>query len=348
MSRFAIPVARRRLAAARPLAGFVPAAAALLVAGALACAPAVPPAMPPDAVPSDSVPPAAEEAAVEPIAAEPAPPPLVELAPLWETVPRPADGFAALAVWPGAGQRPWLLVAAAATHRLVLFDAESGELLREVGALGERAGSFREPVDVAVAGDLAFVVERGNGRVQVLRLPGLATVGFLGEGELERPRAVAVTAAAGGGWTVWVAEEATAAADEPRDGPAEPSLRRYAVAADGTSGAGEVVTFGPPDRGLPLDVGFQIAGAGRYACPEGGGWLAAGEAGEILVLPAHGVVPAARLAVEGADALVAVAVVPPAFLALAAGTTYAVTDDSRVVAVGGAEVAAAVSPLLCR
>ena len=333
MSRFAIPVARR------PLASVLPLAAALLAAGALACATAVPPAAPPAT---------ADESVVEPFAAEPEPLPLTLLAPLWETVPRPADGFAGLAVWPGAGQRPWLLVAAAATHRLVLFDAESGELLREVGALGERAGSFREPVDVAVAGDLAFVVERGNGRVQVLRLPGLATLGFLGVGELERPAAVAVEPAAGGGWTVWVAEEAAPAAEgEPAERPAAPSLRRYAVAADGTSGGGELVTLGP-DRGLPLDVGFQIAGADRYVCPDGGGWLVGGEESDVLVLPSAGLEPLARLVLAGAGTPVAVAVVPPAFSALAAGTTYALTGDSRVVAVGGAEVAAAVSPLLCR
>lgn len=348
MSRFAIPVASRPLAAARPLALLAhsapPFVLALLAAGALTCAPTVPPTVPPDTGPPDAAP-LAEAAAAEPAAAEPAPLPFALLAPLWETLPRPADGFAGLAVWPGAGQRPWLLVVAAATHRLVLFDAESGELLREVGALGERAGSFREPVDVAVAGDLAFVVERGNARVQVLRLPGLATLGFLGEGELERPAAVAVEPAAGGGWTVWVAEE-PAAAGEGR--ASELRLHRYAVAADGAAGAGEVVTFGPPDRGLPLDVGFQIAGADRYVCPDGGGWLVAGGEGEILVLPANGLEPAARLAVQGAGAPVAVAVVPPAFLSLAAGTTYAVTGDSRVVAVAGAEVAAAVSPLLCR
>jgi 3-phytase len=123
---------------------------ALLAAG---CAPRTAPATP--------APPAGEDPAPED-APEEVTVDFAEVAPLWETVARPEEGFAGLDVWPGGGQRPWLIVAAAASHRLVIFDAGSGELLRELGALGERPGRFREPVDVAVAGDLAFVVERGK------------------------------------------------------------------------------------------------------------------------------------------------------------------------------------------
>ncbi|HEX2164216.1 MAG TPA: hypothetical protein VHM02_09725, partial [Thermoanaerobaculia bacterium] len=193
-------------------------ALALLLAAALGCATAPPPVEePPPVSPAET-----ETEAVAVPAPPPEPPPLPEIAvePLWETVPRPEEGLAGLAVWPGSGDRPWVIVAAAASHRLVLFDAATGELLRELGSLGEGPGQFREPVAVAVAGDLAFVAERGNARVQVLRLPGLATVGFLGDGELARPAAVAVEPA-GERWAVWVAEEGVSGAPPAADAPFE-------------------------------------------------------------------------------------------------------------------------------
>jgi 3-phytase len=371
-------------------------AAALLPALAVAaCAPPpAPPAVPPgepEVVAAGPVEAAAEEA-VEPA---PEPLPVVALAPLWETVPRPEEGLAGVAVWPGAGQRPWLLVAAAASHRLVLFDAGTGELLRELGSLGERAGSFREPVGVAVAGDLAFVVERGNARVQVLRLPGLATVGLLGEGELERPAAVAVEPAAEG-WTVWVAEEAVVVEEPPEAGapPAEPgftpppppahaTVHRFTVAADGSplagrplrirlpagrvvalaldpGGAAALVAVASPDEnvgsgrstslldGRPVDVvDGAVAGADAFPCPAGYGWLVALPLGGFLALSPEGPAAGASLVLDGAAAPLALAVSHQPLAGLPAGTLYAVTDDSRVVAVGGGELAAALAPRLC-
>lgn len=314
---------------------------------ALAAAPACAPRPAPPSTPA-SLPEAVEDAAGGGADAEvppaPEPLPVVALSPLWETVARPEEGFAGLAVWPGAGQRPWLVVAAAASHRLVLFDAESGELLREVGALGDRAGSFREPVAVAVGGDLAFVVERGNARVQVLRLPGLATVGFLGEGELRRPAAVAVEPA-GEGWTVWVGEEDTSPGQGARP---ELSVHRFAVAADGSSGAGlrQVVPLDVP-LALPLVVAGRLTSAAAYPCESGGGWLVALENGEILALAGPSAAAVALLAVDGVAALGSLAVAAGPIASLPAGNLYAVTADSRIVAVAGADLAVAVAPLIC-
>lgn len=397
------------------------AAATLLpvLAAALGCAPRPAPRPLPPSPPEAVEEPAAE--AAEAVVPEPdfVPLPVVALTPLWETVARPGEGLTGLAFWPGAGQRPWLLATAAASHRLVLFDAGSGELLREIGALGERAGRFREPVAVAVGGDLAFVVERGNARVQVLRLPGLATVGFLGEGELRRPAAVAVEPA-GEGWTVWVGEEEVRSAAAPggaavaggpavaigpeagAPGIAEPggsraAVHRFEVAADGTplsgrrlevelggardgrlvalvvaAGAGaslgdgpalvavgaggdEVVAHAPPAgfAGRPLDVvSGAVAGAAELPCGAGGGWVVALEHGGLLAFSALPPVAAASLTIDGVDAAAGVAVVgQPLGQPLgspATGTLYTLTADSRVVAVGGGELAAALEPSICR
>ncbi|HUO86467.1 MAG TPA: hypothetical protein VM617_03685 [Thermoanaerobaculia bacterium] len=360
------------------------AALALAVAVLAGCATTAPDPAPTAAAAgaaTDAVEQAAEgSAAAEPLAGSSA-------ISLWETEPRPEDGLAGLAVWPGAGQRPWLLVAARDSHRLVLFDAASGELLREFGSLGERPGSFREPVDVAVAGDLAFVVERGNARVQVLRLPGLATVGFLGEGVLGRPAAVAVEPDEEG-WAVWVAGE-TVAVEVPDDGGTETAsagvaVHPFTVSAAGSplaerrgvldlgrpghvvalalapDGAAALAAVGSPDE--PLGSGLSpsllgsrslevvtgpVAGAAPFPCSAGHGWLVAVPGGGLLALSPQGSAAAIGLP-DVAATVVALGLAGPAPGRSAAGTLYAVTADSRVVAIDGAELAAGLGPLVCR
>lgn len=292
-------------------------ALSLALAAAPACAPrSAPPSTPPSL--PEAVTDGDEGMAAAEVRSPPEPLPAVALAPLWETVARPEEGFAGLAVWPGA-VRAWLVVAAAASHRLVLFDAESGELLREVGSLGERAGSFREPVAVAVGGDLAFVVERGNARVQVLRLPGLATVGFLGEGELVRPEAVAVEPA-GEGWTVWVGEEevggpgATGGADA---GGSRATVHRFEVAADGSALAGRRLELGlsavPGGRLVALALGRGERAPGAAGGAPGG---ATGESAlDVVGEPALGVAGEPVPDVIGEPALDA----GPALAAIASG-----------------------------
>lgn len=386
-------------------------ALSLALATVPACVPLPAPPSPPPTV-QEPVGDAAGGAPDAELPPAPQPLPVVALTPLWETVARPEEGFAGLAFWPGAGQRAWLVVAAAASHRLVLFDAESGELLREVGALGERAGSFREPVAVAVGGDLAFVVEHGNARVQLLRLPGLATVGFLGEGELRRPAAVAVEPA-GEGWTVWVGEEEVQGPGAPLGSHA--TVHRFEVAADGSvlagrrlelglggspggrlvglalargermpamagepsrgvagerslgvageppldagpvlvavaSGGGEVVAHAAPPGlpGRPLEVvAGVVAAAAALPCGAGGGWVVALEHGGLLAFSAQPPTALSSLTVDGVAAVVALAVAGRPLGAPAAGTLYVLTADSRVIALGGGELAA-LAPAICR
>src|SRR5690606_22430930 len=74
-----------------------------------------------------------------------------------------------------------------ASHRLTVFDAATGEVLRTVGGRGQAPGQFLRPNGVAVFGDHAFVTERDNRRVQVLRLPDFEPAGTFGEHELRSP-----------------------------------------------------------------------------------------------------------------------------------------------------------------
>jgi 3-phytase len=169
-------------------------------------------------------------------------PPPVQVRESWISADRGADNIDSLAFWP---ERGWLLATAKVTDVLVVHDAATGSFLRTAGGSGTAAGQLDRPNGVAIAGDLAFVVERDNRRVQVLRLPELAPVGELGGGELRRPYGLAV---AGGpnSFRVWVTDNyETQAGGTPPDRELGARVREYAVtvAADGVH-ARSVRAFG--------------------------------------------------------------------------------------------------------
>lgn len=105
----------------------------------------------------------------------------------------PQDELDSLATWPTEDGRTWLIASAKSTHRLVVFDADSGERLREIGMEGAAPGEFNRPNGLAVYGDQLFVVERDNRRVQVLSLPDFKPVGSFGEKELRSPYGIWLT-----------------------------------------------------------------------------------------------------------------------------------------------------------
>lgn len=106
------------------------------------------------------------------------------------------DELDSLAPWPTEDGDTWVVATAKNTHRLIVFDGDTGELLRSIGSRGTAPGAFTRPNGVAIHGDLLFVSERDNRRVQVLRFPDLSPVAMIGEGELRSP------------YGVWVYEDA--------------------------------------------------------------------------------------------------------------------------------------------
>jgi DNA-binding beta-propeller fold protein YncE len=73
-------------------------------------------------------------------------------------------------------------------HQVIVTDPQGNT--RTVGGLGRDAGCFNAPMDLAVRGDGAFIVETGNHRVQVVDAQGDA-LGFIGLGELTYPGGIA-------------------------------------------------------------------------------------------------------------------------------------------------------------
>jgi len=105
----------------------------------------------------------------------------------WISPADAGDELDSLATWPSPDGRLWLLATAKRSHRLVVFDGDDGRRLREFGGPGDGPGQFNRPNGLAVSGNLLFVAERDNHRVQVLSLPGLEPLGSFGQDELKAP-----------------------------------------------------------------------------------------------------------------------------------------------------------------
>lgn len=124
-------------------------------------------------------------------------PPTVVVKEAWISSSTPEDDVDSVAFWQGGGKA--LAVATTkATHQLMVYDAESGELLRRAGGEGAGPGQFARPNGIMIVDDLAVVAERDNHRIQVLRLPGLESLGTFGEDTLLRPYGLTVFRAANG------------------------------------------------------------------------------------------------------------------------------------------------------
>ena len=109
------------------------------------------------------------------------------IAEAWVSTANAADELDSLAVWPTEDGHTWLIATAKSSHSLVVYDAGTGERLRSVGGPGKGPLQFDRPNGIAVFGDLLFVAERDNHRVQVLQLPGFVSLGMVGEDVLKVP-----------------------------------------------------------------------------------------------------------------------------------------------------------------
>jgi len=112
------------------------------------------------------------------------------------------DELDSLATWVAADGSTWLIATAKRSHRLLVLDADSGELLRSFGG----PELFNRPNGIAVHGDLLLVVERDNHRVQAFRLPDFGPLAVFGQDELRSPYGVWVYESAPGVLTAYVTD----------------------------------------------------------------------------------------------------------------------------------------------
>lgn len=148
----------------------------------------------------------------------------------WRSPQDRQDNLDSLAVWQGPGGRRWVIGTGKETDRLTVHDLETGALVRHVGGPGKGPGQLSRPNGIAVAGDLLFVVERDNHRVQVFRLPAFEPAGWFGESELRKPYGLTILEKEAGRLEIWVTDDFDAPASGPELGE---RLRRYLVETAG-------------------------------------------------------------------------------------------------------------------
>lgn len=177
----------------------------------------------------------------------------------------PSDELDSLATWPAPEGKTWLIATAKATHRLVVFDGETGSRLRKVGGKGSGPGQFLRPNGIAVFGNRVFVVERDSHRVQVLSLPDFAPIGSFGADVLRSPYGLWLDETAPDEFTVYVTDSFMAG---PRYDVVPPvaqldrRIHRFAIAFDddGQLQARDAGAFGSTDAATALRIVESIAG----------------------------------------------------------------------------------------
>ncbi|HZX80688.1 MAG TPA: phytase, partial [Lysobacter sp.] len=172
------------------------------------------------------------------------------------------DELDSAATWTTEDGRTWVIVTAKASNRLVVFDGDSGERLRDVG--GDGAVAFRRPNGIAVHAELAFVVERDARRVQVLSLPGFAPVATFGGGELRNPYGIWLNEVAPGELDAYVTDNFMYGERYDRlPPPAELSQRvkRFRIDVDGARVTAKPTgMFGDTSDAASLHLVESIAG----------------------------------------------------------------------------------------
>lgn len=122
------------------------------------------------------------------------------------TSARREDEIDSVAAWAHPEGDTWVIATAKASQRLLVFDGDSGEFLQAIGGRGTGPGEFNRPNGIAVHGDLLFVAERDNGRIQMFDLPGFEPRGSFGEGDLIAPYGLWLMPLADGGLDVFVTD----------------------------------------------------------------------------------------------------------------------------------------------
>lgn len=180
----------------------------------------------------------------------------------------PGDELDSLATWRHPDGTTWLIATAKSSHHLVVFDADTGARLREIGSKGAETGQFKRPNGIAVLGNRVFVAERDNHRVQGFLLPDFRPLGSFGQAELRSPYGLWLNAIDKDTIDVYVTDNFM---EGPRYEVVPPleqldqRVRRYRLRFDpaGTLAAETLGSFGDTGEATALRIVESLAGDAR-------------------------------------------------------------------------------------
>ncbi|MCF7222739.1 phytase [Marilutibacter chinensis] len=175
----------------------------------------------------------------------------------------PDDNIDSPTAWTAPDGRRWLIASAKATDRLVIYDGDTGERLREVAGPGSGPGRLQRPNGVAVIDDLLLVVERDNRRVQVFGLPTFEPAIDFGADELEQPYGLWVRRR-DDGYEVIVSDNYMSPADEDLPPPLaelDERFKRYFLKRDNAGWNARLLgSFGATDPAGAIRIAESVFG----------------------------------------------------------------------------------------
>ena len=187
------------------------------------------------------------------------------IAEAWTSPEVRGEELDSVATWVTPEGGTWLLATGKSTHRLSLFDGDSGAFLRTIGGRGDAPGQFNRPNGLTVSGDVLFVVERDNHRVQLLSLPDFGPQARFGADELRSPYGIWVHETAPGELEAFVTDSFMYGERYDVVPPAEElsqRVRRYRLRFDdqGHLDAAYTGSFGETGGPARLNMVESIAG----------------------------------------------------------------------------------------
>lgn len=153
----------------------------------------------------------------------------VQLTPMYMTLRDEAANIDSVAAWDDGHGRHWLLATAKASNQIRIYNADTGA---PIAAVGQDDGiDFARPNGIAVADDMAFVVERDHARITVLDLPSLQPIGHFGSSHLIRPYGIWIGPAHDGRRSVTITDDyENADGSRPEQSNLDHRLQRFLVA----------------------------------------------------------------------------------------------------------------------
>lgn len=134
---------------------------------------------------------------------------------------------------------------------IIVYDAEKKTVIERIGKPGKEPGEFKNPGDIRVVDYIAFVLDRGNHRVQALILPELKPFGIIGDDRLKNPSHMAVYRIEYGAYYLYITDDPQ---KEP-DGGYEHIMRFSTGISLSSAHSNYLQTFGyTPGEGYLADV----------------------------------------------------------------------------------------------
>lgn len=183
----------------------------------------------------------------------------------WVSTATPAEELDSLASWTTPDGGTWVIATGKSSHRLVVYDGDTGATMRTVGGEGTAAGQFARPNGIAVFGNAVFVVERDNHRVQVLSLPDFNPLGSFGDAVLRSPYGIWLDETEPGELQAYVTDSFMDGAQHDQVPPLadlDQRVRRFRVQFDqaGRVRASDAGAFGDTHPDTALRMVESIAG----------------------------------------------------------------------------------------